>query len=168
MEDTRLVHALQNRQNGAMEQFQTAYTPLLRYIIAPSSLTSGTGRSACPTCCSGCGTPSAPSTRALWAAVERLGRRDRELFLRKYYYYQPTAQIAAESTPTRCPLSFWPPASTCQAGSGRCTSGPPRVAGLGEEVWFAEILSAKQSTRPACVSWAGSVCLQGRFLRNPL
>ena len=35
MEDTRLVHALQNRQNGAMEQFQTAYTPLLRYIIAP-------------------------------------------------------------------------------------------------------------------------------------
>ena len=33
----------------------------------------------------------------LWAAVERLGRRDRELFLRKYYYYQPIAQIAAES-----------------------------------------------------------------------
>jgi len=26
VEDTRLVHALQNRQNGAMEQFQTAYT----------------------------------------------------------------------------------------------------------------------------------------------
>ena len=26
---------------------------------------------------------------ALWAAVERLGRRDRELFLHKYYYYQP-------------------------------------------------------------------------------
>ena len=48
-------------------------------------------------CCSGCGTPSAPLTRALWAAVERLGRRDRELFLRKYYYYQPIAQIAAES-----------------------------------------------------------------------
>ena len=138
MEDTRLVHALQNRQNGAMEQFQTAYTPLLRYIIAPSSLTSGTGRSACPTCCSGCGTPSAPSTRALWAAVERLGRRDRELFLRKYYYYQPTAQIAAESTPTRCPLSFWPPASTCQAGSGRCTSGPPRDSWLRKDSMIPE------------------------------
>ena len=64
MEDVQLVHALQTHQDGAMEQFQTAYTPLLRYIIAPSSLTSGTGRSACPTCCSGCGTPSTPST---WA-----------------------------------------------------------------------------------------------------
>ena len=63
MADTELVHALQNRQNGAMEQFQTAYTPLLRYIIAPI----------------------------------HPDERDRELFLRKYYYYQPTAQIAAES-----------------------------------------------------------------------
>ena len=35
MEDVQLVHALQNHQDGAMEQFQTAYTPLLRYIIAP-------------------------------------------------------------------------------------------------------------------------------------
>lgn len=35
MEDVQLVHALQTRQDGAMEQFQTAYTPLLRYIIAP-------------------------------------------------------------------------------------------------------------------------------------
>ncbi len=39
----------------------------------------------------------AEAARTLWAAVERLGRRDRELFLRKYYYYQPIAQIAAES-----------------------------------------------------------------------
>ena len=35
MEDVQLVHALQTRQAGAVEQFQTAYTPLLRYIIAP-------------------------------------------------------------------------------------------------------------------------------------
>ena len=42
----------------------------------------------------------AEAARALWAAVEQLGRRDRELFLRKYYYYQPTAQIAAESSLT--------------------------------------------------------------------
>ena len=35
MEDVQLVHALQTHQDGAMEQFQTAYTPLLRYIIAP-------------------------------------------------------------------------------------------------------------------------------------
>ena len=61
MEDVQLVHALQTHQDGAMEQFQTAYTPLLRYIIAP---TRGTGRSACPTCCSGCGTPSARLTPA--------------------------------------------------------------------------------------------------------
>ena len=152
MEDTRLVHALQNRQNGAMEQFQTAYTPLLRYIIAPilpderdreeclsdvllrvwdsidafdlgrAALTtwlthlarnaalnrrrgnerrreSGTLDEAMPDAADG---PEqsllkAEVARALWAAVERLGRRDRELFLRKYYYYQPTAQIAAES-----------------------------------------------------------------------
>ena len=38
----------------------------------------------------------AEMTRSLWAAVKGLGSRDRELFLRKYYYYQPTGQIAAE------------------------------------------------------------------------
>lgn len=38
----------------------------------------------------------AETAKALWNAVERLRRWDRELFLRKYYYYQPTAQIAAE------------------------------------------------------------------------
>lgn len=38
MADTQLVHALQNRQNGAMERFQTAYTPLLRYIIYQFSI----------------------------------------------------------------------------------------------------------------------------------
>ena len=152
MADTELVHALQNRQNGAMERFQTAYTPLLRYIIAPilpderdreeclsdvllqvwdsigtfdptrATLTTwlthlarnaalnrrrgnehrregGTLDEAMPDAADG---PEqsllkAEAARVLWAAVERLGRRDRELFLRKYYYYQPTAQIAAES-----------------------------------------------------------------------
>lgn len=33
MEDVQLVHALKTRQDSAMEQFQTAYIPLLRYII---------------------------------------------------------------------------------------------------------------------------------------
>lgn len=36
------------------------------------------------------------AARAVWDAVGRLDRRDRDLFLRKYYYYQSTAQIAAE------------------------------------------------------------------------
>ncbi|MCM1027613.1 MAG: sigma-70 family RNA polymerase sigma factor [Roseburia sp.] len=36
------------------------------------------------------------TAKALWDAVGRLERRDRELFLRKYYYYQSTAQISAE------------------------------------------------------------------------
>ena len=152
MEDVQLVHALQTRQDGAMEQFQTAYTPLLRYIIAPilpdardreeclsdvllrvwdsigtfdpgkAALTTwlthltrsaalnrrrgnerrregGTLDETMPDSADG---PEqsllkAEAARTLWAAVERLGRRDRELFLRKYYYYQPTAQIAAES-----------------------------------------------------------------------
>ena len=99
MADTELVHALQNRQNGAMEQFQTAYTPLLRYIIAPI-LPDERDREECLSdvllrVWDSIGTFD--PGRALWAAVERLGRRDRELFLRKYYYYQPTAQIAAES-----------------------------------------------------------------------
>ena len=152
MADTELIYALQNRQNGAMERFQMAYTPLLRYIIAPilpderdreerlsdvllrvwdsidtfdlgrAALTTwlthlarnaalnrrrgnerrkegGTLDEAMPDTADG---PEqsllkAEAARALWAAVERLGRRDRELFLRKYYYYQPIAQIAAES-----------------------------------------------------------------------
>jgi RNA polymerase sigma-70 factor (ECF subfamily) len=38
----------------------------------------------------------AETAKALWAAVGQLGRRDRELFLRKYYYYQSTAQISSE------------------------------------------------------------------------
>jgi len=152
VEDVQLVHALQTHQDGAMEQFQTAYTPLLRYIIAPilpderdreeclsdvllrvwdsigtfdpgrTALTTwlthlarnaalnrrrgnehrregGTLDEAMPDAADG---PEqsllkAEAARVLWAAVERLGRRDRELFLRKYYYYQPIAQIAAES-----------------------------------------------------------------------
>lgn len=152
MEDVQLVQALQARQNGAMEQFQTAYTPLLRYIIAPiladerdreeclsdvllrvwdSISTFDPKRAALTTWLthltrnaalnrrrsnerrrdSGSLEETAPDTadgpeqallkaetaQAMWAAVERLGRKDRELFLRKYYYYQPTAQIAAES-----------------------------------------------------------------------
>lgn len=35
-------------------------------------------------------------TEALYAALARLGQRERALFYRKYYYRQPTAQIAAE------------------------------------------------------------------------
>lgn len=152
MEDTQLVHALQTRQNGAMEQFQTAYTPLLRYIIAPiltderdreeclsdvllrvwnSIGTFDPGRAALTTWLThlarnvalnrrrgnerrrdgGSLEETMPDTadgpeqtllkaetaQTIWAAVERLSRKDRDLFLRKYYYYQPTAQIAAES-----------------------------------------------------------------------
>lgn len=151
MEDVQLVHALKNREAGAMERFQTAYTPLLRYIIAPilpderdreeclsdvllrvwdaigtfdperAALTTwlthlarntalnrrrgnerrregGTLDEAMPDASDG---PEqsllkAETARALWAAVGRLSKRDRDLFLRKYYYYQPTAQIAAE------------------------------------------------------------------------
>lgn len=151
MEDVRLIRALQARQDGAMEQLQRLYTPLLRYIIAPiltderdreeclsdvllrvwdSIGTFDPGKAALTTwlthlarnaalnrrranerCREGGGLDEtmadaadgpeqsllkAEAARALWAAVERLGRRDRELFLRKYYYYQPTAQIAAE------------------------------------------------------------------------
>lgn len=152
VEDTRLVHALQARQDGAMEQFQTAYTPLLRYIIGPiladerdreeclsdvllrvwdsigtfdperGALTTwlthlarnaglnrrranerrregGSLEEAMPDTADGPeqSVLKAETARAIWAAVERLSRRDRELFLRKYYYYQSTAQIAAES-----------------------------------------------------------------------
>lgn len=152
MEDAQLVHALQTRQNGAMERFQTAYTPLLRYIITPiltderdreeclsdvllrvwdSIGAFDPGRAALTTWLThlarntainrrrgnerrregGSLEETVPDTadgpeqsvlreetaQAVWAAVARLGRRDRELFLRKYYYYQSTAQIAAES-----------------------------------------------------------------------
>ena len=151
MEDVQLICALQTRQDGAMDQFQTAYTPLLRYIIAPilpderdreeclsdvllrvwdaigsydperAALTTwlthlarnaalnrrrgnerrqegGTLDETMPDTADG---PEqsllkAEAVQALWTSVGRLGRRDRDLFLRKYYYYQPTAQIAAE------------------------------------------------------------------------
>lgn len=38
MKDVQLIHVLQTRQIGAMEQFRTTYTSLLRYIIYPFSL----------------------------------------------------------------------------------------------------------------------------------
>lgn len=38
MEDVQLIHALQTRQDGATKRFQTAYTPLLQYIICLFSL----------------------------------------------------------------------------------------------------------------------------------
>lgn len=151
MEDAQLVRALQTRQNGAMERFQTAYVPLLRYIIAPiladerdreeclsdvllrvwdSIGTFEPGRAALGTWLTYIARNAALNRRranerrredgnldeympdtadspeqsllkaelvqAMWAAVKRLNRKDKELFLRKYYYYQPTAQIAAE------------------------------------------------------------------------
>lgn len=151
MDYTELIRALQEHQTGAIERFQTTFTPLLRYIIAPI-LSDERDREECLSDVSyqvwnaiGGFDPSRASlttwlthlarnaalnrrrsnlrrredsavdeilsdtadspeqsiikeedTRVLWAAVERLGRRDRELFLRKYYYYQATAQIAAE------------------------------------------------------------------------
>ena len=45
------------------------------------------------------------------------------------YNFSVTAaqSAAAGSTPTPCRLNCWPPASTHLAGSGGCTSGPPRA-----------------------------------------
>lgn len=64
MEDVQLIRALQTRQDGAMEQFQTAYTPLLRYIIAPI-LPDERDREECLSdVLLRCGTPSARLTPA--------------------------------------------------------------------------------------------------------
>ena len=151
MDYTELIQAMKKRESGAPERFQTAFTPLLRYIIAPI-LSDERDREEClsdvtlrvweaidgydPSRASftawlttlarntalnrrranrrrregeplDAGAPDGRDgpeelllktelARALWDAVDRLSRRDRELFLRKYYYYQPTAQIAAE------------------------------------------------------------------------
>ena len=35
MDHAELIAALRERRAGAMERFQTAFTPLLRYVIAP-------------------------------------------------------------------------------------------------------------------------------------
>ena len=151
MDHTELIRAMKEREPGAPERFQTAFTPLLRYIIAPILLDErdreeclsdvalrawedigsyDPSKASFTTWLSALarnaalnrrranrrrreGEPldeAAPDGRdgpeetllktelaqALWGAVDRLGRRDRELFLRKYYYYQSTAQIAAE------------------------------------------------------------------------
>ena len=151
MDHAELIAALRERRPGAMERFQTAFTPLLRYIVAPilpderdreECLSDvllqvwdaiqgfDPGRASLATWLTHlarnaalnrrrsnkrrredpCLDEAAPgavdgpeqslikaeTAKALWDAVGRLGRRDRELFLRKYYYYQPTAQIAAE------------------------------------------------------------------------
>lgn len=151
MDHDELITALREHRDNAMERFQTAFTPLLRYIISPilpderdqeeclsdiqlqvwngmesfnpsrASLTTWLthiARNAAlnrrranerrredisleETMPDGGDSPEQSAIRAetakeLWNAVAKLRRRDRELFLRKYYYYQPTAQIAAE------------------------------------------------------------------------
>ena len=151
MDYTALIQAMKHRESGAPERFQTAFTPLLRYIIAPilpderdreeclSDVTLRAwedidgydpSKASCTTWLSALARNTALNRRrsierrresgppdedtpasadspeqtvlkteaaqAVWDAVGRLGRRDRELFLRKYYYYQSTAQIAAE------------------------------------------------------------------------
>ncbi len=151
MDYLELIAALRERRADAMECFQTAFTPLLRYVITPilpderdqeeclsdiqfqvwaaiqdfdpdraslSTWLTHLARSAAlnrrrtnarrredigldETLADTGGTPEqaaiqAETAAALWNAVKRLRPRDRELFLRKYYYYQSTAQVAAE------------------------------------------------------------------------
>ena len=151
MDYTELIQAIKKRESGALDRFQTAFVPLLRYILAPI-LPDERDREEClsdvalrvwdvidgydpsrasfPTWLSTLARNAAlnrrrsnerrredgppgedipasadspeqavlkeEAARAVRDAVGRLDRRDRELFLRKYYYYQPTAQIAAE------------------------------------------------------------------------
>lgn len=151
MDHRALARAMRDREDGALERFQTALTPLIRYIVAPilpdqrdreecladvvlrawdtigrfdpergtlAAWVTALARNAAlnrrrandrrregdgldETLPDAAGGPEESvirqeTARALWDAVGRLDKRDRDLFLRKYYYYQPTAQIAAE------------------------------------------------------------------------
>lgn len=151
MTTDRLIEALGQKEQHAMEQLQQMYTPLIRYIISPilseeadreeclsdvlmrawDSIGSYDAKKAAFTTWlatlarntalnhrrnnekhEGHGdlNPSIPDpgdtpeqavlrmerSLAVRRAVSELRPRDRELFYRKYYYYQSTAQIAAE------------------------------------------------------------------------
>ena len=150
MDDAELIRALLEQRDGALDELQTAYGPLLRYIIAPilpdpsdreeclsdvlmqvwqsigsydsqlaalSTWLAALARNAAlnrrranvrrqtvplnetvPDPAEG---PEQAALRselasAIRRAVAELPGRDRALFLRKYHYYQSTAQIAAE------------------------------------------------------------------------
>ncbi|HIT31590.1 MAG TPA: sigma-70 family RNA polymerase sigma factor [Candidatus Enterenecus stercoripullorum] len=152
-EDRRLASRMARRAAGALEEFQTAYTPLLRYIIAPilhdqrdqeecladaihrawvsierfnpnrgslAAWLAAIARNAAlnrlreqgrypqweplddhPHLSDPAQGPeevllTAELAQALRRAVDGLSPWDRNLFLRKYYYYQSTAQMAAE------------------------------------------------------------------------
>ena len=143
-EDRRLAERMASRAAGALEEFQTAYTPLLRYIIAPilpderdreecladavhrawmsieqfdsnrgslAAWLAAIARNAAlnrlreaghhPHLSDPAQGPeeaaiTAELGQALRRAVDGLSPWDRNLFLRKYYYYQSTAQMAAE------------------------------------------------------------------------
>lgn len=151
MTTDRLIEALRQKEQHAMEQLQRMYTPLIRYIISPI-LSEEADREEClsdvlmrvwdsigtynaqkaafttwlaalarnsalnhrrdnakhdshgelnPTIPDPGDTPEQALLRmerglAVRRAVSELRPRDRELFYRKYYYYQSTAQIAAE------------------------------------------------------------------------
>lgn len=153
MDAAELVRAMKGRESDALARFQTAYTPLIRYIIAPilpdeadreecladvvlraweAIDTYDPHRSALTTWLTVLARNTALNRRrdtAKWTghapldeagavpdpgdtpeqavlrservqavrrAIAALSSRDRGLFYRKYYYYQPTAQIAAE------------------------------------------------------------------------
>ncbi len=151
MDPIALTERMKYRDPAALSEFQTAYTPLIRYIISPilpdeadreeclsdvlmlvwnrvetfdpqkgsltSWLTALTRNAALnrrrasrtrpdsgpldEAMADPAATPEEAllqkeQARAIRRAVDRLPRRDRDLFYRKYYYYQSTAQMAAE------------------------------------------------------------------------
>lgn len=151
MDADELVRAMKARGKDALEEFQTAYTPLIRYIIAPI-LPNEADREEClndvllrawesigaydphraalttwltvlarnaalnrrrdnakqresalldETMPDPAGSPEQlllqkERERAVQTAISALPPKDKSLFYRKYYYYQSTAQIAAE------------------------------------------------------------------------
>lgn len=151
MDTAELIRAMKDREDDALAEFQTAYTPLIRYIITPilsdeadreeclsdvlmrawdSFPTFDPQRAALTTWLTVLARNAALNRRrdnekrqsdtvldetladpaptpeqallqkervqAVQKAVNALHPRDKALFYRKYYYYQSTAQIAAE------------------------------------------------------------------------
>ena len=106
MNELEIVELLLQKDEKGMSELLIHYGPLMRYIIAPI-LPNAQDREDCLSECAmqvwkkiekfdpQRGGWSAWLT-AVRRALDRLSYKDRTLFYRKYYYMQPSAQIASE------------------------------------------------------------------------
>ena len=103
MHERETIQLIRSRDERGAGDLLLYYGPLLRYVIALNRARRARGEAEelSDQIPSGEATPEEALLQkerlaALRKAIDRLAQRDRVIFYRKYYYQQPTSQIASE------------------------------------------------------------------------